>query len=68
MGNIRGIHTSPGTYTRFRDISKKKKNVNVSIKTLGSGNSGGGGGGDMPITTVWVFGDKFPIVFSSYQP
>ena len=70
MGNIRIIHTSPGIYTSIRSVPRHDNNyVLQNTKALGgyknqSGAGGRGGGGDVPITTVWVFGNAFPAVFA----
>ena len=65
MGNIRTTHTSPGIYTSTRSVPRHDNRYALrNTKTLGGYRKQNGGGGDKPITTVWVFGDVFPIVFS----
>ena len=68
MGAIRGLHTSPGVYTRFRDKSFGNKSGNRGyLYKSTDGNSGSGGGGGKPTPPVvkeWVFGNAFPISFS----
>ena len=62
MGKIRGIHSSPGIYTKpwFDGNRVNTKNNRKGTRTP-SGNIGGGGGkGNRP----WVFSDYFVIVFS----
>lgn len=62
MGKIRGKHNSPGIYmfytgVRYPNTNKRQNTTSLILKS----DSGGGA----PITPVqWVFGDKFPIVFS----
>ena len=65
MGNIRTTHTSPGIYTAMRIVPRRDNRYALrNTKTIGVYRKQSGGGGDTPITTVWVFGDVFPIVFS----
>lgn len=64
MGKIRGRHNSPGIYTIYTGIQypNTKKKQNTASLVLKSDSEGGGG---EPVTPVqWVFGDKFPIIFS----
>ena len=62
MGKIRGRHNSPGIYTiytgtQYPSAKKKQNTASLVLKS----NSGGG----EPVTPVqWVFGDKFPAIFS----
>lgn len=57
MGKIRGIHTSPGVYTRPWTDTRKNSTSNNRKGTLDKGGGGKGGG-------PWVFSDYFIIVFS----
>ena len=63
MGKIRGKHSSPGIYTVYTGIQypNTRKKQNTASLILKSDDGGGG----TPVTPVqWVFGDKFPVVFS----
>ena len=64
MAKIRESHSSPGIYTIYTGIQypntkKERKEVAALVST-----SPGGGGGEPVNPTLWVFGDKFPIIFS----
>lgn len=63
MAKIRDRHISPGIYISLNDISRHKKVPFDSTTSLLSKNNTGGGGNE-PITNLWVFGDKFPVIFA----
>lgn len=62
MTKIRESHSSPGIYTvytvvQYPNTMKKQNTTSLILKS--------DDGGGTPVTPVqWVFGDKFPIVFS----
>ena len=68
MGKIRGIHSSPGVYTRpWFDGNGVNTRDNRKGTRLPGGNISGGGVGPGPTPPkpkYWRFGDKLPIVFS----
>jgi len=67
MGKIRGLHSSPGIYTRpwFDGNGVNTRNNRKGTRLPGGNISGGGGVGPTPPKPKhWVFSDKLPIVFS----
>lgn len=64
MAKIRGTHSSAGVYiaytgVKYANTKKERKEVAALVST-----SPGGGGGEPVNPVLWVFGDKFPVVFS----
>lgn len=62
MAKIRESHSSPGIYTIYTGIQypnakKERKEVAALVSTSP-------GGGEPVNPTLWVFGDKFPVIFS----
>lgn len=63
MAKIRESHSSPGIYTVYTGVQypntiKKQNTTSLILK------SDDGGGGEPVKPTLWVFGDKFPVIFS----
>ena len=64
MAKIRGTHSSPGIYIAYTGVKYPNSKKERSVTALVSKESAAGGGGGPVNPVLWVFGDKFPIVFS----
>lgn len=67
MGDIKGVHSAPGVYTRITPLQKKNNSESLnltrttvskgSLSSNGSSNSGNGGGGYVPNDKIYMFID-----------